>query len=143
MYRSDFVGSSVIPDNFTPSQVTAYFGLAVILQQILGYGVDASCSALLLNAVENNDLKIARVLTNAVNTQLEGGEGALVRAVNNQFGEMVTLLLDAGADVNAGAGNPLATAVQGRSTEMVKLLLDSGVDVNAGEGGLLLAAVKN
>lgn len=71
---------------------------------------------------------------------MEGGEGALVRAVNNQSVEMVTLLLDFGADFNAGPRTPLIAAVKNRSTEMVTLLLNAGADINA--RGVLLLAVN-
>lgn len=62
----------------------------------------------------------------------------MVRAVNNQSVEMVTLLLDFGADVNAGPGTPLIAAVKNRSTEMVTLLLNA--DIN--DRGVLLLAVN-
>ena len=58
---------------------------------------------------------------------------ALVAAVYGKIIDMVSLLLDRGANinmVNGECGTALATAVYGGSADMVSLLLDRGADIN-------------
>ncbi len=63
------------------------------------------------------------------------GDGALYEAIYWSDGEIVRLLLEAGADVNApegfGGNTALHEAVENGDAEMVKILVAAGADVNA------------
>lgn len=58
----------------------------------------------------------------------------LMLACEKGYGDIVTLLLDKGADVNArnaGGGTPLYVATYNRHLDIVRLLLDRGAEINA------------
>ena len=79
------------------------------------------------------------------------GNSALILAVNNMHTEMVLLLCEAGANVNAccreeGFGSALVRAVRQNNLELVSLLLAFGADasgIDAAGWGTLHAAVIN
>ncbi len=70
----------------------------------------------------------------------------LTTATNAGHTEIVRLLINGGADVNAlGNGGRNAIILAGRNKEIIQLLIDSGADVNAtsGDGStVLISAVK-
>lgn len=90
-------------------------------------------------------------LSNGANPNARGGEygrTALIAALDNDL-EVLSILLDAGADVNARDNNAV-TALMVASTEnpeAVSLLLEAGADVNAKTGwgmtALMIAASLN
>jgi ankyrin repeat protein len=59
-----------------------------------------------------------------------GGTTALAEAASLGHIEIMQVLLDHGADVEAGWRPPICDAVQGRSREALELLLDAGADIN-------------
>lgn len=69
-----------------------------------------------------------------IKTTANTGPRAIHNAVGRGYRDVVQLLLDNGADVNAGKGTetPLMAAVQSQNIDMVKLLLESNADPNAG-----------
>ncbi|KAI0604755.1 ankyrin repeat domain-containing protein [Pyrenophora tritici-repentis] len=86
-------------------------------------------------------------IVEAVNAKDSWGHAPLPFAAENGQLQMVQLLLDAGAEVNAQGGpygNALQAASFGGHEQIVKTLLDAGADVNAqsGEYGNALQVVK-
>ena len=59
----------------------------------------------------------------------------LCESAKHGSAEMVSLLLENGADPSAGDEKPLIAAVKKYKEEVVKILLESGVDVNQEEEG--------
>ncbi|KAL9096722.1 MAG: hypothetical protein Q9165_001210 [Trypethelium subeluteriae] len=81
---------------------------------------------------------VAMLIEQGEPIDMQGGEwgNALQAASRQGYIEIVKLLLDRGADVNAQGNysNALQAASGGGYIEIVKLLLDRGADVNAQEG---------
>jgi hypothetical protein len=74
-------------------------------------------------------------------------DSPLLAAVRSGDLDMVEVLVDAGADVNAQAagGSPLMSAVQSGARDMVALLLENGADANLsvrGQGTPLMTAIR-
>jgi ankyrin repeat protein len=95
-----------------------------------------------ITAAKNGDLDhVQRLLDNGENVNMQGGDyygSALQAASYNGLEEMVKLLLEKGADVNAQGGyygNALQAASVDGSKAVVRLLLDEGADVTA-QGGV-------
>lgn len=104
-------------------------------------------------AVASGSQKTAAILIEAgaeIDVFNRSGNSALILAVDNENVEMVLLLCEAGADVNAcckeeGFGSALVTAVRRNNIELVSLLLAfdadaTGVDI-AGWGALQAAVI--
>jgi TonB family protein len=86
----------------------------------------------LLNAAENDDTEaVQRLLQEGVDIKGRPGEGALIRAILSEEGEMVELLLAKGANANANGGEALRLAAGQGDLDIVKLLLDKGADIRA------------
>ena len=105
----------------TPLSLAAEEGATEIMRILLRPGLDAGTSA------DGEDKEAAS--TPSI------GSGALFTAIENDDVEMVRLLVEAGADVNAaegfGGNTPLHEAVEKGDAEIVKILVAAGADVNA------------
>ena len=117
-------GADVEAEGFmsrTPLSLAAEEGATEIMQILLGPGPDADTSE------DGEDKEVAP-------TPSIGSE-ALFTAIENGDVEMVRLLVEAGADVNAaegfGGNTPLHEAVEKGDAEMVKILVAAGADVEA------------
>ena len=130
-------GADVNAEGFmghTPLILAAEEGATEIMRILLRPGLDAGTSA------DGEDKEAAS--TPSI------GSGALFTAIENDDVEMVRLLVEAGADVNAaegfGGNTPLHEAVEKGDAEIVKILVAAGADVNAegfmGHTPLILAA---
>jgi Ankyrin repeats (3 copies) len=94
--------------------------------------VDENSLGLMEAVVAGDAGKVRELIARGVdvNTKMEiSGGVALSSAATAGHQEIVSMLLDAGADVNADGGAAL-TAAAGHA-EIVRLLLDRGADVNA------------
>lgn len=108
------LANSFSPDGFTPLGLASFFGQLEILNVLLPYHADpnvASNNAMhvapLHSAVAGNHFTIAAKLVEAgaeVNVVQADGFTPLMGAAQNGNPQMVQLLLDHGADVNARAG---------------------------------------
>ena len=105
----------------TPLSLAAEEGATEIMQILLGSGPDADTPA------DGEDKE-------AASTPSIGSE-ALYTAIEKGDVEMVRLLVEAGADVNASEGfggdTPLHEAVEQGNAQIVKILVAAGADVNA------------
>jgi ankyrin repeat protein len=102
------------------------------------YNVQQSGSSALLWAAQNGQEETAqKSLREKANIEAtnDDEEAPLLLAAKNEHKQVVKLLVDKGADVNAQGGlygNALQAAVSYRGHEaVVRLLLDKGADVNA------------
>ena len=93
--------------------------------------------SLLQRAADLGHVQVARLLIErGANVNFQDGTGytALMNAVEGDHLEMVSLLLDAGADMAAlggsDAGSALHKAARDQNIEMVRLLLDRSADPN-------------
>ena len=105
----------------TPLSLAAEEGATEIIQILLGPGPDTGTSA------DGEDKEAA--------SAPPMGSEALFTAIENDDVEMVRLLVEAGADVNAaegfGGNTPLHEAVEKGDAEIVKILVAAGADVEA------------
>ena len=107
-----------------------------------------SLDAELIAAAERGDTAgVQQLLQKGANIEAtdKWGSTPLLRAAQNDKPEVVKLLLEKGAKINAGGGGALLAAVELGNLAMVKLLLDNGADIEAMDGfgeTALLKAVK-
>ncbi|XP_057336430.1 ankyrin repeat, SAM and basic leucine zipper domain-containing protein 1-like [Microplitis mediator] len=85
-------------------------------------------------AVDYNNIEIARLIVEQKNFGLKCDQSLLHTAVKYTTLEMVSLLLQIGADVNEYDDNrsaPIHHAVKAQNINILRLLLDYGADINA------------
>ena len=80
-----------------------------------------------------------------VNVRDSYGFTALMRAVSEKNLDIVKILLEAGADVNAKNSNGSTALIGARSDNIVKLLIEAGAEIDAqdSEGKTALMRVSN
>jgi len=71
----------------------------------------------------------------------EARDTPLYWAIEANSMDLVKVLIEAGADVNAGPWSPLCVATRANNMDLVKLLVEAGGDVNAGGWTALCVAV--
>lgn len=117
--------------------------IPLLLQKGVNVNAENEDGTVLQMAIKNNDIDTAMALLRdpLIDINAQGGkdgETALYCAVGKGNQELVTLLLDRGADVNAASGDGdycLIRAAGRGDEEMVYLLLERGADVNARVSG--------
>ncbi|XP_057336444.1 ankyrin-3-like [Microplitis mediator] len=85
-------------------------------------------------AVEHNNIEIARLIVDHKNFGLKCDQSLLHMAIKKNNLEMVSLLLETGADVDEYDDDgfaPIHHAVKARIDDILQLLLDYGADINA------------
>ncbi len=107
-------------------------GLAVLSASLVASG----CMTPLQDAVNRGDLQAVRSLVEQgapINERSILLGPPLLQAATQGRADIVKVLLDHGADINAGQGNfiPLSAAASKGHLEVVKLLLDRGADIDA------------
>jgi ankyrin repeat protein len=113
--------------------------IPLLFQKGVNVNAENKDGTVLQMAIENNDIEIIMALLQdpLIDINAQGGkngETALYCAVGTGNQEVVTLLLDRGADANAacGKGDYCLTQAVGRGDkEMVHLLLERRADINA------------
>lgn len=105
--------------------------------------VIAGCMTPLINAAEKGDIKEVEKLLSSGADMEDGmaGNTPLMFAVGRGHANVVKLLIEKGADVNAKNSQghtPLLYAVldEGRNVNIAKLLIDNGADIDAAMAGL-------
>ncbi|KAF3165410.1 hypothetical protein TWF788_000761 [Orbilia oligospora] len=133
-------------------KVAASLGSSKITKLLLESGADIDTSdtnIALLNAISKGHLPIAELLlTHGANPNTQGDYGnALNTAVSNLDCEMIKVLLNNGADINAinqdhGTALYVAARMAQANPDVIKLLLNFGAEINAqgGEHGYALSA---
>ncbi len=108
-----------------------------MVELLLARGADPNAKPYLLSAARSGNPGLARLLLdNGGNTEFinAAGETALHHAAMNDFLEVVRVLLDRGADIEARDDvirrTALLYAAQSASLELVTLLLDRGAEIN-------------
>jgi ankyrin repeat protein len=117
--------------------------IPLLFQKGVNVNAENKDGTVLQMAIENNDIEIIIALLQdpLIDINAQGGkngETALYCAVGTGNQEVVTLLLDRGADANAacGKGDYCLTQAVGRGDkEMVHLLLERRADINARSTG--------
>lgn len=87
----------------------------------------------LMDAVEHNDLKLARKLIDSGASAVDDAQSLYLLPIAASTGsvEMVSLLLESGVDPNSYLDmSPMQQAAQGGHLEVLKLLLEKGGDPN-------------
>ncbi len=95
-------------------------------------------SASLVNIVKNNDLALAKKLITEgadVNQKDSRGNSLLIVSAADGHAEMVELLLESGADINAVDASMKATALHAAAylghPEVMQVLIERGIDIDA------------
>jgi ankyrin repeat protein len=85
---------------------------------------------LLMIAVQNNWFELVKLLLDNGADVHAQDDDALLQAVHNHNIPIARLLLDNGADVSARDEDPLSFATESEDLDMVKLLVDRGADIH-------------
>src|ERR1700760_4782747 len=80
-------------------------------------------------ACQNGDLSIVSQLIGSVDVH-QNNDYAIRCACTIGHYQIVELLIQHGADVNAAAGTPIALAVRNNDINIVKLLVNNNADIN-------------
>lgn len=149
-FLSNWVNGRFVPQ--LPCEVTSYYNLPVILQRLLQvdmYSVESKARAL-VTAVGRGYREVVEVLLengtdpNRSSSAINNDQYYDISSQNTWLGlevaarvghvEILKLLLNAGANVNAKDGIALRQAVEHENGEIVELVLNSGADANAMDG---------
>jgi len=128
----------------TPLHYAAKSGKMEVVQLLVEAGADVNVEpGPLFVAVAKDHTTVAEYLI-AHGAVVNGGGGwtPLQEASYSSSIEMVELLIDKGADVNAGLWTALHGAVSEGRRDIVELLIQKGADVNAGPWTALHSAVN-
>ena len=131
-------------NNKTPLLLALESGHAAIIKYLIGQGADINLkdkdkASPLHNAAFLGNLEIVDLLLNkgasSINEGNFRGQTPLLFACEKGHPEVVTRLLDAGADIEARDAlgrTPLMTTAISKNMEVVKVLIKRGADINAG-----------
>ncbi|KAF4499814.1 ankyrin 1 [Fusarium agapanthi] len=126
--------------------IAARLGHVEICRMLLDHGTckEFDDDSSLIHAARANNLEIVNMLLKEgykVDVQLDDspyGGTPLVAAAKSGYKDIVTALLEKGADVNYAAPEeitPLMSAVLGNQATIAKTFIDAGADMNAVSGG--------
>ncbi|KAK1765276.1 ankyrin repeat-containing domain protein [Phialemonium atrogriseum] len=127
----------------TPLQMAAQTGLAEVVRCLLDAKADVNAPAVsmfgstaLHRAVNRDHIDIVKLLLSKDANPNQSnwiGDGALHIAVSRWAinDEVIQILVDHGADVNANHGSALQVAAEKGSVQTVQVLLAAGADINA------------
>jgi len=110
------------------------------MEDLIRAKLEASGMDEFLEAVTKGDRARVRAMLaqdpSLVDRKSESGVSAVLMAVYYQKPELVSLLLDAGAEVNSASRNsqrvmPIHSSVASHSLDITRTLLENGADVNA------------
>ena len=125
----------------TPLHYAAQTGKMEVVQMLVEAGADVNAMGNndwppLCIAAENNHIAIAEYLiAHGANVNAPEGRTTLQEAPYSSSIEMVKLLIDKGADVNAGPWTALHGAVDEGRSDIAELLIQNGADVNTKRRG--------
>jgi ankyrin repeat protein len=110
--------------------------ISLILASCTKKETQAAKNSRLNQAANDGDVKaVQAAISDGADVNYMDGETALMAAVHYGYTDVVKLLLEKGADVNAKTTsgiNAMYIALVSDRTEVIKLLLSANVDVNAG-----------
>ncbi|XP_057336427.1 putative ankyrin repeat protein RF_0381 [Microplitis mediator] len=124
----------------SPLQIAAMNNNTTIFKMLMECGAKVSDNNIYKNkspiklAVEHNNIEIARVIVKHKNFGIKCDQSLLRMAVKKDNLEMVSLLLEIGADVNEYDKNrsaPIHHALMVDNDDILQLLIDYGADINA------------
>ncbi|XP_057336446.1 poly [ADP-ribose] polymerase tankyrase-1-like [Microplitis mediator] len=127
-------------DALSPLYIAAVNNNTTIFKMLLEHGAQISDNNIhndispIKLAVEHNNIDIARLIVEHKNFGKKYDQSLLHTAVKNNRLDMVSLLIETGADVNEydkDRSAPIHYAVMAYNKDILQLLIDYGADINA------------